>query len=193
MARNLKQALSNESARKADLEKGIIRRYLGGGIWLIKGLGCNKLFRASAGQGSRSYAPGTSVNIARIQGSQQRAIVSLPPPGRRGASAGPVLSLGSGPFDALALREAAPQAIPAGSSDLAVSLLGGGFLETPVDSVRAVRFNNITQEWDDDPFLTVNSVVWISDKQLDITVDTSPDTPVTEILTYKIWFEISRS
>jgi hypothetical protein len=189
MARNLKQALVNESARKADLSKGIVNRYLGNGIWILKRLGCNQLFRASAGQGSRSYPPGMSVNVAQIQGSFQKAIVSLPPPGRRGASAGPVQTYGGGEIDALALREAAPQGLPAGATDYAVSLMGSGFLQTPVDSVRSVIFSTISNEWEQNTLVTVNSITWISTFQLDITVTSSEDL----IVGTTIFYEISRS
>lgn len=186
MSRTIKQALNNESTKKADIAKAIIRRYIGNGIWLMKGLGCNNFFRASAGQGSISYPPGMSVNIAQIQGSFQRAIVSLPPPGRRGASAFPVATLGGGTLDALAVLRAAPLDLSRGTSGNVVTLTGSGFSETPVDLVRAVIFSTELQEDIEDPNVTVTSVTWISNEELEITVDVNILKPLSERISYEV-------
>lgn len=191
MARNIKQALEHESSKKADLGKAIIRRYLGNGIWLLKQLGCNTLFRAT-GQGSISYPPNMSVNYGAIQGSFQRSILSLPPPGRRGASAYPVATLGGGALDALALRQAVPSTVPRGVTGYAIELRGAGFLESPIDAVSVIIYNPITGAKEPDPYVEIDSVTFISTEQLDITLSVSEDTP-SVIGGYKPIFRIKRS
>lgn len=178
MSRTISEALHTQSRRTADINKRIVSRYLGGGIWILRKLGCTKLGFASAGQGSASYAPGTSVNIAQIQGSNDHAIVSLPPPSRRGASAFPVSTLGSGSLDALAIMQAAPMTVPRGSIGAAVALTGSGFAASPVDLITAVFYDVPSRTFLPDPYVTVTSVTFISDTEIHILINVSSTCPV---------------
>lgn len=111
--------------------------------------------------GARAFAPGTQVNTARHSGRSSEAIITEPPPGRRGASAFPL-----SPFlvevDVLRITSADPAIVEAGFSG-PVDLHGIGFNESPVDLFVPVVFNPATGKYDlPDPYTTIGAATWTS-------------------------------
>ena len=58
--------------------------------------------------------------------------------------------------------EADPNTLPAGSVATSVTFTGYGLNEDPLDTYRAVVYNETTKVWDDDPLITLGEVTWVS-------------------------------
>lgn len=165
------RSLDKRRDGESDVQPRIYLRPLGrSGLHVVR-LECNE--EEIIVSGSRSFAPGTQVFTGRYSGRTGETILTEPPPGRRGASAFP-LQVVSRDLDALGIVSADPEEVEAGATE-AVTVTGFGFLEDPVDTFRAVVFDEATATWTDDPLVTVDSATWTDAEtvELSITVDSS--------------------
>jgi hypothetical protein len=174
MARNIREYIKIHVRSKADLISGKIIAPMPGGNWLGKRDGCSTPFLVAPGQGSKSYAPGLSVNFASVQGSRDRVVATLPPPGRRGISSFPALSLEAGNLDGLVVLSANPSILEPGDEDIEVILKGEGFIENPLDIVTCVLSDDETPN----PYINADGVVeFISSKEVKILVSVDASIP----------------
>lgn len=167
----LSNSLDTRRDAESDVQPRIYLRPVGRSGFHVVRRECNE--EEVIVSGSRTFAPGTQVQTGRFSGRPGEAIITEPPPGRRGASAFPITPVRR-EIDALGITSALPSTVPAGSTTT-VRLSGFGFRESPIDAFRAVRFNPTLAEWASDPLAVVDSTTWISSTEVDIelTVDAS--------------------
>lgn len=177
MARNNYEFVKQYTRKKHEIARGRVIRHIGFKIILVRRPGCSQTFAVAPGQGNRSFAPGTSLNLINMQGSGQIVAATLPPTGRTGVSAYPVRESEVGELDGCKIISADPDEVDAGSLGLDIVLEGFGFIEDPADILDAVIYNPITDEYSADPFVTINSYTWQDENHILINIDASEDTP----------------
>lgn len=117
--------------------------------------------------GEQTLAPGTAVALGSNAGSQGLFIASPPPPGRRGAAFFQVLGQ-TVVSRASFVRALDPFELEAGFVGT-VSILGGGFLESPLQTFAAVVETDEPGVFEPDPDVTISSPLWISSTEVEAT------------------------
>lgn len=116
------------------------------------------LLRLPSTQGAESYAPGQRVFVAETRTGD--AIFGNPPGGEKGLANRDTVER-RGTVDVLQVIEANPAVLDSDSTT-AVTLIGLGFNESPVDVFTAEIFDEATLGRIADPYVTIGSVAWVS-------------------------------
>lgn len=149
---------------------------------------CDDELLVTSTAGRITYAPGSRVVVASHQGGRQKVILGSPPPGQVGVTNFPVISR-TDLINALAITSADPSVLSQGFVDELITLTGTGFRSSPIDTFRAVVYNETTMEYDDDPYVTLHDPVWIDSNTVTILADTDASAPVG----YMVSVEVERS
>lgn len=180
--RQLSRSLDDRRDTESDVQPRVYLRPIGRTGFHVVRRECNEEEIVVAG--SRTFAPGTQVQTGRFSGRPGEAIITEPPPGRRGASAFPSTVVRR-EIDAFGIVSASPAVVDSGSTTV-VRLTGFGFRESPVDAFRAVRLSPTLAEWLDDPLAVVDSAVWISATEVDIELTVAASAPEGYLISIEV-------
>lgn len=186
-----REQLDKRQQREADLRPAhVVGPGPGPGTWTIHDTHDSSRERfVSAGVIGRSLRPGEVVMIGSHTGNREEFVASTAPHGKRGAA-----QFGfSNPIglqrDTVGVTAADPNTIEAGAEEIDTTFTGFGFREDPLDNFRPVVYNETTKTWDDDPYVTLGAVTWVSVSEVTIPVSVISTAPAG----YEIRLEVLRA